>query len=409
MSFGKFGTDREERINYPRMREYRLARTKAQMEKDGIGCLITWCPYDIRYISGAYVTTSAKWSEGGCVVLPRNGDPHVFAVTSFSPYAMRKDMPWLKDKAWASFTAIGRYVKTLEDVEPAVSTVARIMAEHGISNETVGIDGTTSELLYVNAFEKKGIKAVDAKATMFEARKIKNQDEIECVRMACMNAEAAFSDIKNAIKPGVKECELVGIGMNRLYAEGADEVFEFVCASGPRTNPLYIDFTDRQVRHGDLVIIDINGNSWHGYKSCYYRTFCCGKATQEQKDTYEECRAMLWNGIGAVKAGNTTLDIAEKWPTDPKYWGYDTWEDCFGYAAGHGVGITLHEYPWISYPAAKANPVKLEEGMVIALETWTGKKGGIDGVRLEDKVAITKDGYDLLTKYPVNEITECDI
>ena len=47
--------------------------------------------------------------------------------------------------------------------------------------------------------------------------------------------------------------------------------------------------------------------------------------------------------------------------------------------------------------------------MVIALETWTGKKGGTDGVRLEDKVAVTKDGYDLLTRYPVNEITGCDV
>ena len=51
MTFGKFGTDREERINYERMREYRLARTREQMEKAGLGALITWEPWNVRYIA----------------------------------------------------------------------------------------------------------------------------------------------------------------------------------------------------------------------------------------------------------------------------------------------------------------------------------------------------------------------
>ena len=95
------------------------------------------------------------------------------------------------------------------------------------------------------------------------------------------------------------------------------------------------------------------------------------------------------------------------WPDSPSYWGYDRWSDVQGYAVGHGVGISLHKLPFIFYPAANANPVELEEGMVIALETWTGNKGGRDGVRLEEQMVVTKDGYDLLTKFPVAELTEC--
>jgi len=407
MTYGKFGTDREERINYERMRNYRLARTKEQMEKFGIGCIISWDAWDIRYISSAYVTIPTRWMEGQCVILPRNGDPYVYAATSFSPYRMREEMPWLKNKVWAMLGISSKMAETTSDYSTVVNTVASIMAEHGISKETVGLDGCTSELLMAEAFKEKGIKVTDAKNAMFQARKIKNQDEIECVRMACSNAEAAFGDIVDAIRPGVKECELVGIGMKRLYSEGADETQEFVCSSGPRTNPLCIDYTDREVRPGELVIIDINGNSWHGYKSCYYRTFCCGKATSEQKEIYEENRAMIYAGMSAIKAGNTTLDICEKWPTDPRYWGYDKWEDVVAYAVGHGIGISLHEYPMISYPSAKAKPVTLEEGMVLAVETWTGKRGGKDGVRLEENVAVTKDGYDLLTEWPIGELTEC--
>ena len=408
MVFGKSGTDREERINYERMREYRLARTKEHMKKYDIGCLISWEPWDMRYIAGAYATIPTRWIENQCVILPRNGDPYVYGMTSFSPYAMRQELPWLKGKIWAGFPlSAGKMANKMSDLDPVVKAVGNIIAEHGIAKETVGLDGCSSELLMQEAFKEKGIKTADAKRPMFEARMIKNQDEIECMRIAAANAEAAFADIADAIRPGVTECELVGIGMNTLYRLGADETQEFVCASGPRTNPLHIDYTDRQVRPGELVIVDINGNSYQGYKSCYYRTFCCGKATAEQKEIFEENRAMLYAGMSAVKAGNTTLDICEKWPTDASYWGYDKWEDVFAYAVGHGLGISLHELPIISYPLSKADPVKLEEGMVIAVETWTGKKGGTNGVRLEEEVVVTKDGYDLLTKWPIDELTEC--
>lgn len=408
-TFGTMGSDREERINYPRMREYRLKRTKEAMEKSGIGCLVTWDPYSIRYITGVYVTIPLRWAESALVILPRNGDPHSFALTSFSPYVMREELPWLKDKIWPGIGGNQKLWGSAGDTAPVVDKVTEIMAAHGISKETVGLDCTTNSMFFQEAFSKQGIKVVDGKVAMFEAKNIKNQDEIELMRISCAIAEAAFADIRNAIRPGIKECELVGIGMKTLYSLGCDETMEFVCATGPRTNPLHIDFTDRMVRPGDLIVVDINGSSYNGYKTCYYRTFCCGKASQEQKDTYEECRAMMYAGIGAVKAGNTTWDICKNWPDSPKYWGYENWSDVFGYAVGHGLGLPLHEPPIISYTYAKKNPFKLEQGMCIALETWTGKRGGTHGVRLEEVMAVTKDGYDMLTKYPVNELLECDV
>jgi Xaa-Pro aminopeptidase len=97
----------------------------------------------------------------------------------------------------------------------------------------------------------------------------------------------------------------------------------------------------------------------------------------------------------------------KNWPSSPGYWGYQTWEEAFGLAGAHGLGISLHEFPFFEYPQAKANPVTFEENMVLALETWTGKKGGKDGVRLEENVVVTKDGYELLTVWPIEEVTEC--
>jgi len=116
---------------------------------------------------------------------------------------------------------------------------------------------------------------------------------------------------------------------------------------------------------------------------------------------------MLWDAIGVIKPGKTTWDVAQKWPDSPKHWGYELWPDVFALAVGHGVGISLHEFPWIGHELSRTKPVKLQEGMVIALETWYGIKGHKDGVRLEDMVAVTKDGYDLLTEWPVDKLTEC--
>jgi Xaa-Pro aminopeptidase len=408
MAYSRFSTDREERINYDRMRKFRLDRARAEMKKAGLGALLSWEAWDIRYMTGVYVTPPTRWIESQGIVVPVNGDPYVYAGSSGYPSVMRREMPWLKGKIGPEKFPRLKMATRKEDLKSLVDLVARIMNEHGVAKQPLGLDGCSSELLVQAAFKDVGIEVADAKEVMFEARKIKNQDEIECIRIACANAEAAFADIKDAIRPGISECELVGIGMKKLYALGSDETQEFVCLSGELTNPFRTDYTERQVRPGDLVIIDINGNSFQGYKSCYYRTFVCGKPTAEQDDIFEECRAMMYAGMAAVKAGNTTLDICEKWPTDPHYWGpYEHWYQVGGLAMGHGIGISLHEKPWISLPQARANPEKLEEGMVIALETWTGKYGGKDGVRLEEQMVVTKDGYDLLSKWPVDKLTRC--
>ncbi|MDR1571888.1 MAG: Xaa-Pro peptidase family protein [Clostridiales Family XIII bacterium] len=408
LGFGTNATDRLEGINYERMRGYRLERTRAMMRKHGIGTIVTWEAWDMRYIAAVYATVPCRWFESQFVILPVNGDPHVYGMTSFSPYVMREEMPWLKGKIFAS-PGSTKMNNTVEGIEGVIKTIEAVVREHGLENEPVGLDGCTSEFLVGEALSRVGLKAVDAKRCMFEARMIKSRDEIECVRTACTTAEAAFDAIKRAIRPGVKECELVGIGMERLYALGADETQEFVCSSGPRTNPLHVDFTDRMIRPGDLVIVDINGNSWQGYKSCYYRTFSCGKATQEQKEVYEDCRAMMYEGMKYIKAGVPASDVYKGFPQSPAYWGYGRWEDVAPYMLVHGLGLSLHELPWQWKSADRDSDMAFEEGMVLAIETWTGKPGGDFGVRLEENVAVTKDGYELLTKYQVDSIIECEI
>ncbi len=404
MVFGKHGTDIQEGVNYDRLRKERLQRARDQVNKDGLGALLTCDADSIRHIAAHYVTTPLRSGQLNLVVLPRNGDPVLFQPQNIAK--MNQLMPWLKGRIRAG-VGITKLFQTPSDASSLVEAVGGIMAEHGVTNEPLGMDGFTSELLLAEAFKGAGIKAVDGRYTMLEARKIKTRDEIELMRITCANTEPVFAAIKDAIRPGIRECDLVGIGVKVLYELGDDHTEDLVCCSGYNTNPFDLSFTDKPIRPGELIYIDVDGCQYQGYRSCCYRTFSCGKATAEQKELYEECRVMLYNGMSAVKAGNTTLDVAEKWPTSPSYWGYETWDEALPLAIAHGIGLCLHEIPMFNYPAAKANPVKLEENMVLALETWTGKKGGKDGVRLEEDVVVTKDGYELLTKWPIDEITEC--
>lgn len=261
MPYGRMAYDRLAGINFERMREYRLQRTKEAMAKHGIDVLITWDAYSIRYITGGYATVPCRFPQAQMVVLPINGDPHCFLTTSFSCYELRKEMPWLKDKIWAPPGGL-KWARNVDELETHMSKIVPVIEEHGQKNGVIGFDGCCSELMMTEALKRKGItRFKHAEEAMFDARVIKNEDEIACMRMACNSATAAFYEIKKALVPGVRECDLVGVGMKKLYELGADEVQEFVCSSGPRTNPLHIDYTDRSINPGDVVCIDINGNS----------------------------------------------------------------------------------------------------------------------------------------------------
>ena len=409
MAFGKYAVDYEERINYPRLRRERLERAKKQINDDGLGALITFDDANIRYLTSYYVTTPMRASESQFVFLPGNGEPILFCGGTVAETERR--MPWMKGRVRSSI-AMFKFTANNADhlaVTMFADAIGQLMAEYGVEKEDLGIDGTTCGLILGQAFQKKGINAVHGKQTMDEARMIKTLDEIELMRITCGNSETAFAAIADAIRPGVRECDLVGIGIKALYEEGADHTEDLVCCSGFNTNPYGWSFSDKPIRPGDLIYIDVDGNSYQGYKSCVYRTFSCGKATQEQHDLYDECYNMLYDAIGVIKDGATDHDILAKWPQSPEYWGYDNWADIAPYVFGHGLGLSLHDGPFITPMSAVYGmpPKELKEGMVIALETYAGHKGGKDGVRLEDNILVKKDGFEVLSRFPVKQITEC--
>jgi Xaa-Pro aminopeptidase len=409
MAFGKYAVDFEMRIDYGRLRAQRLERAKAQINTDGLGAILTWDEANIRYMTSYYVTTPLRVLEAQAVFCPRNGEPHL--IGGATPSEVERRMPWMEGRVHPNFGLARPGAVNADDPVIArwVDGIVALMVEHGVDKEPLGLDGTTLSYLFAEAFKKRGIQIVHGKPTMDVARMIKTVDEIELMRITCANSEKAFAAIVDAIRPGVCECDLVGIGIKALYEEGDDHTEDLVCCSGYNTNPYGWSFTDKPIRPGDLIYIDVDGASYQGYKSCVYRTFCCGKATQEQKDLYEECRAMLYDGMSVIKAGATDYDVFERWPQSPGYWGYDTWAEVGPYALGHGLGLSLHDRPFFlpQHREIGVPPQTFQAGMVLAVETYAGHKGGKDGVRLEENILVTEDGYERLSRWPIEELMEC--
>lgn len=215
------------------------------------------------------------------------------------------------------------------------------------------------------------------------------------MRIACSIADAGFYTIKQMIRPGIRECEVWAEVVKTTLALGAENTVG-ILTSGGRTNPYYrTEGSDRIICHGDLVVSDIVA-CYMGYYTCFVRTFLVGnKPTAEQKALYQECYESLYKAINICQAGVTTDEVAAALPKQ-------NWEN-FSLQVAHGIGTSLHEMPGILEMYTKDNPIELKANAVLALETYAGKPGGTQGVRLEEEFVITESGYEMLSKYPFEE------
>jgi Xaa-Pro aminopeptidase len=178
--------------------------------------------------------------------------------------------------------------------------------------------------------------------------------------------------------------------------------------SGPNTWPKHqANTTDRAIRPGDLVYADFYNIGFMGYRSCYYRTFSVGEPTQAQKDAYEKARDDLYDVLERIEPGATTDEICRGFPDregEHMDW-YDAdeyWEMTTNHWA-HGLGLQLYEVPLIWRGLSPDHPIEIEEGMTMAVETMQPAEN--QGVRVEEMVVVRENGVEILSQWPVEEIT----
>jgi Xaa-Pro aminopeptidase len=309
--------------------------------------------------------------------------------------------PWLGERSRAGISTLRGATNPDSGLAEDVAKKIKLELEkRRLHNEPVGVD--VIELPVLFALQAQGIKVVDGQQLMHEVRKIKTQDEITLLNTACMMVDAAYDELYRFMKPGVRENECVGVVSKVLYDLGSEHVEGVNAISGERCSPHPHVYTDRVLRPGDPAFFDIL-HSCNGYRTCYYRTFAVGSASPAMVDAYQRCRDYMDAAISIVKPGITTADVVKLWPKAEEF-GFANEEAAFALQYGHGVGLSIWEKPIFSRLVSLDHPEVIEEGMVFALETYWPASDGWSAARLEEEVVVTRDGCEVITRFPSEKL-----
>src|SRR3972149_6301324 len=403
MRYGTMGVDFEERVNFDRLRRERLEKAKTTLKASDLGSLVCYDFDNIRYITGTHIGEWCRNKMNRYCILPRDAEPLLFDPAM---PAKKISCPWIADRVFPAVGSMrGAIPPETGSVEKVAQDVFKRLKDHGVEKKPVGMD--IADIPLVRALEKKGLEVVDGQQVMLEARMIKTKDEIELLKTAAAMVDAAYESIARAIRPGARENDLVAVANQVLYSLGSELADCGNSVPGSRAKPHPHTFSDRIIRPGDMVFLDIM-HSYMGYRTCYYRTFVCGKPSSEQVKAYEKAWKWLKDSIDAVKPGATTPDVAKAWPR-PEAFGLKTEEEAFLLQIGHGVGLSIWEKPVISRLMSLENPYPIREGMVFALETYCPSADGRGAARIEEEVVVTKEGHERIFRYPIEELISCGV
>ena len=398
---GIIGVDWEERVDYARLRDYRLARARQALEASDLGALLVFESANIRYLTATHIGTWGYNKTERWALLTRTGEPWIWDFGSAAKNH-RLYSPWLKPEQsnGGNNGLQGAIAPTSGLPQGTAQQIASILKEEGVAGMPIGVD--VIEMPMLRELEAAGITVNDGQQVMLNARQIKNKDEILLLSQAASMVDGVYQDISEALKPGVRENDIVALATRRLLEMGSEHVEAINSIAGERCSPHPHVFSDRLIRPGDQAYFDII-HAFNGYRTCYYRTFAVGRATNAHRDAYKKARELIDSAIAMVKPGVTTDQIAALWPTAQEF-GFSSEMEAFGLQFGHGLGLGLHERPVISRLNSLENPVEIEPGMVFALETYWPASDGHSAARIEEELVVTETGAELLTLFPAEEL-----
>ena len=398
---GHMQVDFEERVDFRRLHAYRLGRMRQALAQSGLGALLLFDQYNIRYASSTVIGEWARDKLTRWCLLTGNGEPWVWDFGSAARHH-RRYAPWIPEKqSLAGMVGLRGAVSPKAGLfKQAAQEIQNILRAEGVTGMPLGIDVVEPPFLF--ALQDLGIEVRDGQQVMLEARMIKSQDELTLLNMAAAMVDGVYQDIYEALKPGVRENEIVALATKRLYEMGADCVEAINAISGERCSPHPHNFTDRLIRPGDQAFFDII-MSFIGYRTCYYRTFNVGRATPAQIAAYKQAREWMDAAIALIKPGVTTDTIAKAFPKAQEI-GFEGEMAAFGLNFCHGIGLGLHERPIISRLNSFDDPMQIEAGMLFAVETYCPAADGVSAARIEEEVIVTPNGAQIITLFPAEEL-----
>ncbi|WP_255726693.1 Xaa-Pro peptidase family protein [Sporosarcina sp. ACRSM] len=347
------------------------------LERENLDAAFITTPDNVFYVSGFH------------------SDPHerllgVMVFKDAEPFLISPlmEVPDVKAAGW-SFEAIGH-----EDTDDAWEIVKQAVQKRGDLPATIAIEKShlTVERLerMTELFPEATFSRLDEQLNGM--RNIKSEDELEKLRKAAQLADYAIEVGCKEIAEGKTELEILMAIEFEMKKKGAEKMsFDTMVLSGPKTASPHGTPGDRKIQKGDFILFDL-GVVYEGYCSDITRTVAFGEPSDAQRDIYETVRKAEQAAIDLVRPGVKAMEIDKAARDVIDQAGYGEY---FTHRVGHGLGISVHEYPSVT----GTNELKLEKGMVFTIEPGIYHPE-ITGVRIEDDVAVTADGVEVLTKFP---------
>ena len=382
-------------VSFERLRSERLERLQASMRRHGLAVCLLYNPANIRYATGVALMDvwAATTFTRHCLV-PPEGEPILFEYGGAIPHAERlvEDV-----RPMASWQYEG--VRAHEVARRWAVGMRSALRQLGLEGEPLAVDKLDTPGWL--ALQDEGIRIVDASPATIDAREVKTPEEIGLCAINGAIGDAMLAALEAAIRPGVREYELLAVLADTLMRYHGEAVFSRFLASGTNTNPWLREAHDKIVMPGDLIAVDTDANGYEGYVIDISRTFLCGdRATCQQQDAYRAAHVCVVGMAELVRPGMSFAEFCYAAPRLPEKFRAQRYP-----FQVHQAGLE-DEGPFIPYPedvesGAMAVPEReLQEGMVLCLECYAGEVGAPFGVKLEDQVLVTSDGCDLLSTYP---------
>ena len=388
---------REDEINFEKLRSYRLDRVKKELEKNNLEACILFDPVNVRYaLDTLNMSIYNMHNLTRYCFIPVNGPTILYEY--FNCEKLSEDLNLIDEIrpaiTWDYFSngdqaeaQLKKWVDEIKDLSSAY-----------FKSKKIAIDVLNGPA--VSALNKEGIEVVDAKLILEQARVIKSVEEIKCMRSAIDVAELGIKKMREDLKAGMTENELWSI-LHKTNIENYGEWIECrILSSGERTNPWMQECSNKVIQTGEIVSFDTDMVGPYGYCADISRAFVVGnKFNDEQKKLYSMAVEQIDHNSRLIKDGLSFKEFTEKsWTLPDEYY-----PNRYSVMV-HGIGL-CDEWPAIRYPTDGGERSGIfQKNMTITVESYIGKVGGKEGVKLEQQYLIGENGLELMSHHPLEDI-----
>jgi Xaa-Pro aminopeptidase len=382
---GQFNVGYESRFDPGELRRERVEKAQKARREAGLDALLVWKDENVRYLTDLRPQLIAGKSTVLNGALLVEGEAPILFCSGGEKDRVDRTMPWIAEAHIAPIMEERSLVAGFVE-----RVVVPVLGDRDLGRCRLGVDEASMVFFEEIARQLPQVDVVDGDTAMQGCRKIKLPGEIVLLEEATAIADAVTASAARSILEGVRENDIAAEAMRTLYKLGGEysHVTTPFVASGEHMSPPNRISSDKIVRNGDLVFIDI-GAAWSGYYGDVARTTVCGKPSRRQQEIYSAVYAGLHAGIAEMRPGRSNVDAARA--VRAAAGRFDLSDRFLSLFMGHGVGIGSNEPPYIGENLPGSMEYEFEPGMVFALEPliWVDGVRGGGGVRLEEMVLIT--------------------